>query len=71
MQALSKIRIALNGYKGSRISDLGMMIDFTHTGDLGKIHFDFWFDFFYSDGSFSENFNSLHNKYSPKQYYYG
>ena len=36
-QAISKIKIALNGYKGSRIADLPMMVDFTHTGDLGKI----------------------------------
>ena len=36
MQAVSKIKAALNGSKGSRIADLEMMVDFTHTGDFGK-----------------------------------
>ena len=39
IQAIAKIKVALNGYKGSRIADLPMMVDFTHTGDLGTIIF--------------------------------
>lgn len=68
MQAVSKIRIALNGYKGSRVSDLDMMIDFTHTGDLGRIRLHVSSDLKFL---ISENFNSLHNKYAPKQHFYG
>jgi hypothetical protein len=33
-KAVSKVKAALNGYKGCRMDDLDMMVDFTHTGDL-------------------------------------
>lgn len=35
-QAIAKVRAALNGYKGRRMADLEMMVQFTHTGDLGN-----------------------------------
>jgi len=50
-KAISKVRSAIQGYNGTRIADLEMMVDFVHTGDL-------------------EVYNSLHNKYCPKQYFY-
>jgi len=33
-KAISKVRSALNGYKGCRMTDLEMMVEFTHTGDI-------------------------------------
>lgn len=33
-KTIGKVRAALNGHQGCRMSDLDMMTDFTHTGDL-------------------------------------
>ena len=35
-QAIAKVRAALNGHNGCRMDDLEMMLEFTHTGDLGS-----------------------------------
>ena len=66
MQAISKVKSALHGYKNCRWNDLEMMTMFTHTGTHIK-----WFAPSWSNNSTSgeiENFNSLMNKYCPKMY---
>ena len=36
-QAIAKVKRALIGNKGSRLADLEMMVNFTHTGELGTL----------------------------------
>ena len=36
LQAVAKVKNAIHGYKNGRFDDLRYMLDFTHTGDLGK-----------------------------------
>ena len=36
LQAISKVKNAIHGYQNVRFNDLENMLQFTHTGDLGK-----------------------------------
>jgi hypothetical protein len=64
---VTKLRNAIHGFQNVRFDDLANMVDFCHTGPLGravkneneKLYFDF-----------SENYHSLGNKYCSKRYKY-
>ena len=66
LQAISKVKSALHGYKNCRWNDLEMMTMFTHTGTHINWFAPSWSN--YSTPGEIENFNSLMNKYCPKMY---
>jgi hypothetical protein len=37
LQAITKVKSAIHGHNNIRFNDLEYMVEFTHTGDLGKI----------------------------------
>ena len=68
-QEVQKIRSALLGKDNCRINDVPHMVGFTHTGSIGKIIFSFnYFSLLISPSL--ECWNSLHNHYANKNYFY-
>ena len=65
------MRQAILGYDNCRVDDLKHMLGFTHTGLIGQLLIVRNISFILMPYILLESFNSLHNKYASKSYYYG
>ena len=68
--SLQKIRSAVLGKDNCRVADLPHMVGFSHTGSIGILLSVMIWHCKIEKNIFSESWNSLHNNYCSKNYYY-